>query len=357
MQTQYSSKITIIVVYVGKLPQLFPFWLRSCEFNPSIEWIVFTDDKTEYKFPPNVHRELITFDQLKLRFQKIFPFKISLDHPYKLCDFKPVFGLAFEDYLVNSDFWGHTDVDLLYGNIRQYFTDSVLDSHDKCLGFGHLALFRNATIVNEAIVGRPDYGGCSREYRRDYLGPLESRHRDQWELNLSRWESTKASIAETVFSTEDGYAFDEWSLKRYGVNDLLLDSGLSLFDERPFANIHIPKGHFELSRFTHLPEQHPTSRSVFSFDRGRLQRHRIAQDRIIETELLYLHLQKRPMGLSVSPEQIDRFLVVPNQIVELPGELNDDRIRRLGRPRFFYPYFFRFKYENSRKKIGRAMKR
>ncbi len=46
--------ICYIVPYFGKLPKNFPLWLVGCEANPTIDWIIYTDDKTSYSYPKNV---------------------------------------------------------------------------------------------------------------------------------------------------------------------------------------------------------------------------------------------------------------------------------------------------------------
>ncbi|MEO1131626.1 MAG: DUF6625 family protein, partial [Cyanobacteria bacterium J06639_1] len=36
-------KIALIVVWFGQWPIWFPAFLRSCELNPSVDWLIFTD--------------------------------------------------------------------------------------------------------------------------------------------------------------------------------------------------------------------------------------------------------------------------------------------------------------------------
>lgn len=78
---------------------------------------LFTDDRTLYEYPNNVKAFYFTTDGLKDIFGKNYDFKIAIDNPYKFCDFKPAYGEIFADYLKGYDFWGHCDIDLLWGNI------------------------------------------------------------------------------------------------------------------------------------------------------------------------------------------------------------------------------------------------
>ena len=54
--------IAYVVPYFGKFPKGFQFWLLSCKCNPSIDWLIFTDDKTPYDYPENVKVTYWTFD-------------------------------------------------------------------------------------------------------------------------------------------------------------------------------------------------------------------------------------------------------------------------------------------------------
>ena len=113
-------KIAVIIPYFGKFPNYFELFLKSCKMNPTIDWIIFTDSKENYHYPANVRRIETTFEELKSRFQKKFDFKIALDSPYKLCDYKVMTGYLFEDYLEGYDYWGYSDVDMLFGDIRKF---------------------------------------------------------------------------------------------------------------------------------------------------------------------------------------------------------------------------------------------
>lgn len=48
------EKIAILTVYYGELPPYFDLWLRSCEFNETIDFYVVTDNKL-YNLPKNVN--------------------------------------------------------------------------------------------------------------------------------------------------------------------------------------------------------------------------------------------------------------------------------------------------------------
>ena len=49
------KSIVFICPYFGKLPKdQMLLWLKTCQKNNSINWVVITDDKTDYELPENV---------------------------------------------------------------------------------------------------------------------------------------------------------------------------------------------------------------------------------------------------------------------------------------------------------------
>lgn len=60
-----------------------------------MDFLVFTDDCTEYNYPDNVKVHYMSFEQMKELFQKHYDFPLSISAPYKFCDFRPAFGEIF----------------------------------------------------------------------------------------------------------------------------------------------------------------------------------------------------------------------------------------------------------------------
>jgi len=86
--------------------------------------------------------------------------KLSSNFLYKICDFKPAFGLIYEDYLRSYDFWGHCDLDIIWGRIRYYITDELLKRYDiitsrKNRISGHFCLYRNTQNVKAIFFSIP----------------------------------------------------------------------------------------------------------------------------------------------------------------------------------------------------------
>jgi hypothetical protein len=81
-----------------------------------------------------------TFGDLAQRIRSFFDFEISLERPYKLCDFRPAFGEIFAEELAGFDFWGHSDLDLIFGQIRD--TCRPLPFRRQILFNGSFSLYR-----------------------------------------------------------------------------------------------------------------------------------------------------------------------------------------------------------------------
>lgn len=142
------KSIAFVVPWAGHLPPYFQLWLESCRWNSSIDFLLFTDDQTNYNYPNNVKVHYMSFEQMKELFQKQYDFPLSINVPYKFCDFKPAYGEIFSDYLKGYDYWGHCDVDLIWGGIRKFITDDILMKYKRIFSRGHCSIYQNLPEVN-----------------------------------------------------------------------------------------------------------------------------------------------------------------------------------------------------------------
>jgi len=56
------KKIRIIIPYFGKWPLWIDLFLESCRFNPTVDWLIFTDCPMPGNRPENVAFESIAFE-------------------------------------------------------------------------------------------------------------------------------------------------------------------------------------------------------------------------------------------------------------------------------------------------------
>ncbi len=112
--------------------------------------------------PKNVKFRQIDFSAYCLDVSHKLGIKFSPQSPYKLCDLKPAFGYVHSDDLVGYDFWGFSDIDLVYGDLRNYFSDARLSSYDLLSTHerrvsGHLCLLRNNSVMRECFMRVPEW--------------------------------------------------------------------------------------------------------------------------------------------------------------------------------------------------------
>ena len=146
------KKIIFIIPYFGKFKNYFQLFLNSCKYNDTVNWLIFTDDYTEFQYPNNVKVVYTTFEKIRNQIQSKFDFKICLEKPYKLCDYKVTYGYVFSEYIKQYDFWGYCDIDLIWGNIRKFYTDNLLNNNDKIGFYGHCTIYRNNEEINKMFM-------------------------------------------------------------------------------------------------------------------------------------------------------------------------------------------------------------
>jgi hypothetical protein len=152
----------VLICYYGEFPWYFSYFLHSCSFNASIDFLIFSDIKTEYSLPANVKICYQTVEAIKKLAGEKLGFTVNIDEPYKLCDFKPAYGLIFENYTKGYRFWAQSDIDVIYGNMRNFFTDAFLDKYDFVslrhdYTTGCFALYRNNSTMNNLFRRSKDY--------------------------------------------------------------------------------------------------------------------------------------------------------------------------------------------------------
>lgn len=161
-KTIHFKSIAIIVCYYGEFPWYFNYFLHSCKYNSTVDFIVITDNEKHYEIPDNVKIINIPLPKLKQMISKKMEFDVNIDFPYKLCDFKPAYGLIFSEFIEGYDFWGHSDIDIIYGNIRHFLDDEMLDEfdfisirHDYTTGC--FAVFKNNNQMKNIFKESKDY--------------------------------------------------------------------------------------------------------------------------------------------------------------------------------------------------------
>lgn len=157
------SSIASLTCWYGEYPWYFPYFLHSCSYNPSVDFYIISDNQIQIdNKPDNVKIIYKTLDEIKLSASQKLGFKVNIDYSYKLCDFKPAYGFLFPEIIKGYDFWGITDIDIVYGSIRNFMTEEILNNHDIISSrhdyiTGSFCLFRNNDYVNKLFMKSKDY--------------------------------------------------------------------------------------------------------------------------------------------------------------------------------------------------------
>jgi len=157
------KKIIFIITYIGQFPWYFSYFLHSCRYNPTVDFIIFTDSNNiSLELSSNVKIIPLTIEQIKFHAAKKLKFDVTIHSGYKLCDFRPAYGYIFFDYLKEYDFWGYCDIDVIFGNIRSFMTNELLNEYDVISArhdylTGCFALFRNNSYFRELFMQSKDY--------------------------------------------------------------------------------------------------------------------------------------------------------------------------------------------------------
>ncbi len=318
------KKIVFICPYFGKLPNYFPAVLISMKYNSSIDWLIFTDDHSNYEYPPNVRIEYCSFTKISKLIKEKIDCKIP-PSPYKLCDVRPFYGLVFEDYIVDYDFWGHCDFDCLFGDIRRWIGEEILNKYNKVLFLGHMSLYSNNLVM--------------KKHMQRYLSLDQTKEL----LNVSY----------------------PCQLDEVGVINFLASFKESIFDEQDMiADVNCLKYNFQIN-YSKIKVDHngvalhsvcDTSKKnmIFLFDKGKITGiWRSDQVDFCRKEYMYVHFQKREIQNKINND-VTSFLLVPNMIINAE-EVNEKFYSIVNKTPFVYSGFFRVKYKNLKNKIKRFM--
>ena len=300
------KKIVLIIPYFGSFNSDFPFWVKSVADNETVDFLLITDNEV-CNPPKNLRVQNFSFNEVRNMIQKLFDFKICLDQPYKLCDFRPCFGEAFAEYIKEYDFWGYTDMDMVYGNIRNFITEDLLSSYDRILGLGHFSLFRNVKNVNEI-------------YRK-----------------------VSQPAFQQVFTYPCGCAFDEyWGVSRY----MDLNMKGRFFQSYPFDDIDCMKYAFQ----SQMRRREDTGKTnfIYSYEQGKLYRIYEFQGKLCKDETMYVHFQKRNM--KIQTKATDFFMMIPNAYISYIPNLCLEQLRLFNVTRTLYLHAYKLQWKRVKNK-------
>lgn len=155
------KSIAILIDYFGRWPKWFPVFLASCASNPTVDWIIRTDCEIPENPPNNVKFIPVSFVDYVADVSRRLGINFNPSGSYKICDIRPMFGDMYREELADYDYYGFGDLDVIYGDIRRFYTDDVLSfdvisTHPEMLS-GHLVLFKNTEEMRKAYLKIPNW--------------------------------------------------------------------------------------------------------------------------------------------------------------------------------------------------------
>lgn len=294
-----EHSIILICPYFGTINKsIHSLWLQGCAANPDITFLLLTDDAQALEMPAteNVRGLFMTWEDCARLIRQTFDYEVSLQSPYKLCDYRPAYGKIFHEYLSDFEFWGHTDSgDTLYGDLRQFLTNEMLDSYDKIHVFGHLTLYRNTPENNQRYL-------CT---------------------------DSSGIDAKTVFSTEENLCFDDM-FQRASINRIYQENGFPLLERVPnlVADLFPSKWAFQI-----VEDQGKKIPRVFEWEHGKLFDVTVRNGQLQRREIGYVHFQKRKIENQDNCK--DHFYMIPNEIVPADFSLTAEYIIQQSRERIY----------------------
>jgi hypothetical protein len=164
----FDEKKNLAFLRKKQFPAYFDFFLESFSKNKNITLKIFTNIPTK-KYQSYTKDSSIQFFNISLHeAYKRFVDRLGIVdlsykdfRAYKICDFKPTFGLVFSEYLQGFDYWGYFDADMIIGNLSPYFRSETLNEFNIITATkpiaGCLTLYKNQAAMNTLFQKSPDH--------------------------------------------------------------------------------------------------------------------------------------------------------------------------------------------------------
>lgn len=289
-----KNQIALLLPYFGKFPSYFQLWLDSAELNKdSIDYILITDQNMdEYRIPDNIFIVKHSFEEIRYFISSQYKFKISLDRPYKLCDYRPAYGELFKKLFHGYKYWGFCDPDIVWGNVSFFLKKYKFfeKDYDKFGCLGHFQILKN----NERVISayRNHDSEKMRNYRYVFSQPYTFDFDEQFSFD--------------VIAREQGLA----------INDLM-------YNPTPFADIKPLPLNFRRAygEFKNLKYRY------FKFDRHKGLREVVVKNDLSKESYpcMYVHLQKRTMRVYTYNAE-DSKIILPNKIVSSDAHIKKNNM-------------------------------
>lgn len=325
------KKACFIVPYFGQFPNYFQLFLRSCSINKDYQWLIITDNKEKYSYPKNVKKIDMSFQQLREKFQDKFDFSICLNTPRKLCDYKPAYGYIFEDYIHDYPYWGHCDIDTIIGKLNDFLPELISKKYDKIFTLGHFVLYKN-TFENNRI------------FMKQFQG---------------------RKLYKESFTTDKITVFDETYGNKNNVNSIFISNKKEVFQEDYSYNIYINRTTFQQIKYLYKTNTYILGEklkyNIFVWSSNGLSQIKMCNNKVVNTKIMYLHLQQRKMRIKKDISKYYDFVIIPNLfygIEKVPKNISEYKKLKKGNFSFHKErIFIKWKIYGLKKRLIKKSRR
>ncbi len=152
-------RVCLIAAFSGRLPVWMPLFLQSVAANPCIDFFLVGDFCPD-GLPDNAKFHRMALSEIDARARQVIHPEARVAHAYKLCDYKPAYALLFPEIVAGYDFWGYSDIDLVFGSLAEVVSEAFLRDCDMYFAdahmvMAHFTLLRNDPQVNRVILEIP----------------------------------------------------------------------------------------------------------------------------------------------------------------------------------------------------------
>lgn len=147
------TKVLISPLFKFPIPWMAQYYDNFNSLGAHWQHFIFTDQQLESRGNITVFKmDNVVYSKLVETKTGV---KVNVPAPSsKFGDMRPAFGHIFEEYIEGIDYWGHTDFDMILGNLDKYVPDDILSkcdifSDDPKAVNGIFTLYRNTSRVNK----------------------------------------------------------------------------------------------------------------------------------------------------------------------------------------------------------------
>ena len=152
-----------------------------------MDLLLIAEEPPEFSLPANVIFIKKSLQELNAVFSRVVLENLSIDIAaltlkgtaretgWQICHYKPFFGEAFKEYLLEYSHWAFGDCDLIFGSLSSAMPDIL--EYDLLVGKGHFGVFRNSEKYLDILLAK-DTWKLHKQYAAKQLAKIKFKYSD-----------------------------------------------------------------------------------------------------------------------------------------------------------------------------------